>query len=90
MLMRNFHERAPVRLLDGSLISVMGEFGQLNQEELKPETELKALRISFWSVLLHVDSAEAKREMTTKALNNISILQLSSTYRQIYTEERES
>lgn len=85
MLRRKAHERAPERFLEERLIWVIGGWGQwrlrldlglggeMNQEELKPETELKALETSSWSLLLHEHSAKAKRSIQGINLRRISI-----------------
>ncbi|KAF5944548.1 hypothetical protein HYC85_018625 [Camellia sinensis] len=68
-LLRKFHERVPERFLDERFRDVIGGFGQLvlgglnNIEGLKPETELKALEISCWSVVLHEDSPNVRSDV---------------------------
>lgn len=81
MFLRNLHERIPVRFLDDRSIWLIGGFlqlewgGDLNQVELKLETELKALVISCRSVVLHDDngvdndSAKANSEMMLMRTN---------------------
>ena len=40
----------------------------LNQDELNPVTELKALVTNMWSVVLHEDSTSATNEMRIMSL----------------------
>lgn len=68
----------PVRFLEERFICVIGGFvqlksGNLNQEELKPETEAKALVTSSWSLVLHEDSTNMRNGIMNMSFKNFSI-----------------
>ena len=79
--MRYFQETEPFRFRDERfmLVRIFGvlQFGSCgaNQEESKPETELKALLRRSWSVVtLHVDSPKMMYDKKTMNFNNNSFI----------------
>ena len=66
--MRNLHERVPERFLDERLISEIGGFEQLNQEELKFEREVKALEMRRWYVLLQFEECDGVKMVERRSV----------------------
>lgn len=81
MFLRYFQETEPFRFRDERFMLVkifgvlqLGSCG-VNQEESKPETELKALLSRSWSaVMLHVDSPRMIYDKKTMDFNNNSFI----------------
>lgn len=76
--MKKFQEIEPVRFFDERFNWVIDGFVQLkledlNQEELKLETELKALVTNSWSLVLQADCTCIKSETRSMVLKIVSI-----------------